>query len=352
MAAGARVAVVSLTDQLVSNPPREVARQWVRGSAGGESAAIAELECHDLVILEHEFGIYAGHDGENVLRVLDALETPVISVLHTVVSHPTVNQMRIITRLLVGSARVIVMTQAAKQRLIDVYLGREDEILVIPHGAPDTSRFKCEVPAESERARPVILTWGLLGPGKGLEWAIAAMALLKDLNPKPEYRIVGRTHPKVAAHEGETYRESLKSIVNRYQLDEIVTFDSRYLATEDLFRIANQADIVLLPYDSAEQVTSGVLVEAVTAGKPVISTPFPHAVELLGSGAGIIVERQNPLAIADAVRLVITEPELSARMSAEAKRIAPEQLWSAVARRYLSVAEEVAASRYRRVAMA
>ena len=168
------------------------------------------------------------------------------------------------------------------------------------------------------------------------------MALLRDLHPAPEYRIVGETHPKVVAHEGEAYRRRLQADVQRLGVESMVTFDDRYLTVAELQRIVQAADIVLLPYDSRDQVTSGVLVEAITAGKPVISTGFPHAVELLGAGMGILVPRRSPRAIADAVRLLIDEPEQAARMSEEARAMAPELLWPAVADRYRELAAVLA----------
>jgi glycosyltransferase involved in cell wall biosynthesis len=186
----------------------------------------------------------------------------------------------------------------------------------------------------------VILTWGLLGEGKGIEWAIEAMPLLGDLNPAPHYRVVGQTHPRVLEQHGEQYRRALTARADRLGVSDSVRFDARYLDRTDLNAVIRQADVVLLPYDSLEQVTSGVLIEAVTAGKPVISTAFPHATELLGSGAGIVVERRDPAGIADALRRVLTEPGLAATMAAEASRIAPDLLWPAVAEQYREVAAD------------
>ncbi|MEY3277782.1 MAG: hypothetical protein RLZZ426_268 [Actinomycetota bacterium] len=343
--AGARVGVVSMTDSVVENPPREVAHQWVRGDGNSAVAAIEELNSHDLVMLEHEFGIFSGQDGEDVLKVLSAVHVPLVTIMHTVVTHPTFNQRLIIECLLARSSRIVVMTQVARQRLIDIYFGKREAIAVIPHGAPDPSRY--DLPNISARTNPypVILTWGLIGRGKGIEWAIEAMSHLRDLDPMPHYYIVGQTHPKVVEREGESYRNELRELVSRWNLEECIKFDSRYLDTEDLFEIAHLADIVLLPYDSVEQVTSGVLAEAVTAGKPVISTGFPHAVELLSSGAGIIVERQSPDAIASAIRQLVTDANLLAQLTAEAKRIGPDQLWSAVADKYLDLVFDVSHER-------
>jgi len=340
LTAGASVTVVSIVDSPLASQPSEVAHQWVRGQASSARTAAAVLNRQQLVILEHEFGIFGGEDGDEVLDILREINVPVITMMHTVLTMPTPRQRRIVNGLLRNSAKVAVMTQAARKRLIDHYDADPMSVVVIPHGAPDPQRFGARGLMPVFKSQPIILTWGLLGRGKGIEWAIEAMSMLKGLRPSPKYNIVGQTHPKVVKREGETYRDHLRSLTSKWNLGGSVAFDGRYLATPDLFHIAAQADIVLLPYDSKEQVTSGVLVEAVTLGKPVISTGFPHAVELLSSGAGIVVEREDPAGIANAIRRIITEPGLARSMSAEARRLAPGLLWSAVAAQHRALASQ------------
>jgi glycosyltransferase involved in cell wall biosynthesis len=167
------------------------------------------------------------------------------------------------------------------------------------------------------------------------------MALLRDLHPAPQYWVVGQTHPRVLELHGERYRDALVARVRRLAVGDSVHFDDRYLAEADLRRLVRLADVVVLPYDSRNQVTSGVLIEAIAAGKPVISTDFPHARELLSAGAGLLVARQDPTAIAAALRLVLTEPGRRAAMSAMARRLAPALLWPAVAEQYRETAAEV-----------
>ena len=212
---------------------------------------------------------------------------------------------------------------------------------MIPHGAADNRSGNHDDLHQPITRTPVILTWGLLGEGKGIEWAIDAMAQIKDLRPAAQYRVVGQTHPRVLERNGEAYRTSLVERARDLGVSNSVHFDARYLGRTELHRLVRQADVVLLPYDSREQVTSGVLIEAVAAGKPVISTAFPHAQELLASGAGILVERQDPTAIANALRRVFSEPGLAERMGAEASRIAPELLWPAVGRQYREIAQDL-----------
>ncbi|HEX5524793.1 MAG TPA: glycosyltransferase [Pedococcus sp.] len=331
------VGVVDIVDIVGVARRPEVRHQWVRGQEGGAEAAAVRLNGYDVVIVQHEFGIFGGPDGQDVLDVVRAVTRPVIVVLHTVLVTPSVRQKAILDELVLLSDAVVTMTLTAKDRLVRNYSVAADKVAVIPHGAVDT-RPEGQAPGRDENASPIVLTWGLLGEGKGIEWGISAMAQLRDIHPRPRYHIVGETHPKVLERDGDVYRRRLEAQARDLGVDDVVTFDARYLETSELSRMVQEADVILLPYDSREQVTSGVLVEAVTAGKPVISTGFPHAVELLSSGAGLLVERQNPDAIAAALRRVLTEPGLADRLAAEADRLSPQLLWSAVAQQYRDLA--------------
>lgn len=334
------VGVVALVDTASKIAPVGVVHQWVRSAREGATAAAAVLNRHDVVVIQHEYGIFGGRDGSDVLEIVRALRVPIISVLHTVLVTPTSHQRMILEKLAEATTAIVTMTHTARQRLIDHYSVDPTKIRVIPHGAADI-RSQPRDPHQPITRAPVILTWGLLGEGKGIEWAIDAMALIADLRPAALYRVVGQTHPKVAEQQGDSYRASLITRAQRRGVAHSVHFDARYLDQAELRRLIRQADVVLLPYDSREQVTSGVLIEAVAAGKPVISTAFPHAMELLSTGAGLLVDRQDPSAIASALRLVLTEPQLSARMSAEANRIAPELFWPAIGRKYRELAAEM-----------
>jgi len=334
------VGVVSVVDAPETCALPEVAHQWVRGSAGGSAAAAAALNNYDVAIIQHEYGIFGGRDGADVLEVTRALCVPSIVVLHTVLVTPSAHQRAILEELARSCDTLVTMTQTARQRLIEHYPVDPSRVRVIPHGAADNRSRVCGGRPQPAGSSPVILTWGLLGEGKGIEWAIEAMAHLSDVRPAPRYRVVGQTHPRVLERHGERYRDGLIARADRLGLTDSVQFDARYLARPELHSLVQQADVVLLPYDSREQVTSGVLIEAITAGKPVVSTGFPHANELLSSGAGLVVDRQDPAGIAAALRRVLTEPGLAARMGAEASRIAPELLWPAVAEQYRAAAAD------------
>ena len=345
------IGVVQLVDAAAEAFPDDVVHQWVRGSAGGDVTAAAALNQFDVAIVQHEYGIYGGRDGLDVLDAVAGLRVPMVLVLHTVLVEPSHRQRLIIQELISRSSVVVTMTKAARDRLVKHFGTDVDLICVVPHGAhPGHSAARSHAqgqtstappPDADRRRRPVVLTWGLLGDGKGIEWAVEAMAQLRDLSPV--YRVVGQTHPKVLEHDGERYRERLTDRARRFGVTDLVEFDARYLDRVTLQKMVADADVVLLPYDSTDQVTSGVLAEAVSAGKPVVSTAFPHAVEALGSGAGLLVARQDPNAIADGLRRVLTDPDLAASMSAEAIRIAPAMLWPAVAQQYRDLASQALA---------
>lgn len=310
-------------------------------SDDGHRHAIDALNRNELVIVQHEYGLYDGADGESVIEVIASIDAPVMVVAHTVLEEPTANQRRVLEQVCNGAEAIVVMTETAHTRLLAGYAVDGSRVHVIPHGAATP----LAAPSASQRrgGGPRLLTWGLLGPGKGIEWAIAAMAELSDIEPRPEYVVAGTTHPKVRERDGEAYREMLVDRAGSSTVD--VTFDDTYRDLMSLTELIQSADLIVLPYDSRDQVTSGVLVDAVAAGRPVVSTAFPHAVELLGSGAGIVVPQRDPVALGQAIRSVLTDPSLAASMEAEARRLAPDLAWSAVARRYVELADLVVASR-------
>jgi glycosyltransferase involved in cell wall biosynthesis len=289
----------------------------------------------DVVVVQHEYGIYGGDDGDDVIGVLEALTAPSIVVMHTVLEDPTAHQRRVLQRVAAAATAVVVMTDRASALLVSEYGVAPEHVSVIPHGVPDWDHLV-------DRHRPdrtTMLTWGLIGPGKGLEWGIRAVAALGDLEPRVHYEILGETHPKVVAHEGEAYRERLELLTHELGVADRVTFDARYLDRDQLSARVAAADLILLPYDSREQVTSGVLVEAVAAGKPVVATGFPHALELLQHGAGAIVDHESPAGIAEAVRGIVARHDDRRQTAFD-----PDTAWSAVAQRYRELAESMTAT--------
>jgi glycosyltransferase involved in cell wall biosynthesis len=238
------------------------------------------------------------------------------------------------------AARVVVMSATAHARLCSGYDVDPEKVTTIPHGASIPRHAPVRV-----SGRPTLLTWGLLGPGKGVERVIDAMASLRDLPERPRYLVAGQTHPKVLAADGEAYRLALVEQAERIGLADSVRFDPGYRTVASLNALAQSAAAVVLPYDSTDQVTSGVLVEALASGRPVVATAFPHAVELLATGAGIVVGHDDPGALEAALRRIVTEENLAGSMAAEARRLAPSLAWSVVATQYRNLAERLIGER-------
>lgn len=337
-ATGNDVGVVRIADDTRSSRSLVVA-ELENGSAASVATTIEHLSAGDVAVIQHEYGLYGGVDGDEVVEILRALTVPSIVVLHTVLLDPTVHQRQVLEAVVDHATAVVVMTESARSRLRDVFDVDDSTVTTIAHGADTPTSHD----ASDRQSRPTVLTWGLLGAGKGIEWVIDAMALLQDLRPRPRYLIAGRTHPKVAALEGERYRDMLIRRSWARGVAAAVTFDDSYRDVPSLTRLIRQAAVVVLPYDSRDQVTSGVLVDAIGAGRPVVATAFPHAVELLRTGAGIVVPHANSAALAHALRRVLTEPDLARDMADEASRLAPELGWSAVARRYAALADRILA---------
>ena len=339
---GDQVGIVRVLDEPTPCDAPEIAADLVNGSAASAAAAVEVLNGFDVAIVQHEYGIYGGPDGGDLVPLLEALRVPIIVVLHTVLAQPTPLQRRILDDVIDAASAIVTMTQTARSRLLELYGVSPAKVCVIPHGSADN---RVAATPRATDCRPMALTWGLLGPGKGIEHAIDAIALLRRQGLEIAYTVAGQTHPRVRARDGEEYRDALEARAAARGVADLVRFDARFLPTDALRDLIGSADVVLLPYDSLEQVTSGVLIEAVTAGKPVVSTSFPHAVELLEDGAGLLVERQDPAAAAAALSRVVTEPGLAAAMSRHSMDLAPQLLWPAVARSYRELASELTPAR-------
>ena len=295
-------------------------------------AAARRLNRCDVVVLQHEFGIFGRGDGESVVDLVQMLRPPVVAVLHTVPAEPSSNQLRVLTAL-ASRCRLVTLSEAARRGLQHHKVARPEDVAVIRHGAS----WRHVPPLPSARHR--LITWGLLGPGKGLERAIAALPRLRDLTPKPIYQIVGRTHPNVARAQGFAYRQSLESLASDLGVEDMVDFVDRYLGESELQGMVQRSGVVIVPYDNREQISSGVLTEALAAGRPVVSTRFPYAEEMLGTGAGIVVDHDREM-LAAAIRRLLTEPGLYEACAQASHDMAGELAWPRVAEQYAMFIKE------------
>lgn len=338
-ARGVDVNVVRISDGTRS-ARTDVVGELVNGSAASVAAAAELLNRRDVAIIQHEYGIYGGADGDEVIEVMRALTVPSIVIVHTVLTTPTAHQRSVLDEVMARADQVVVMSNTARLRLRAGFRVNDRKVATIPHGAALPT-----VAASKRSGRPILLSWGLLGPGKGIERVIDAMASLRDLAQQPRYLVAGRTHPKVLALHGDRYRESLVAQAKRLGVEDSVSFDAAYRTPAALTALMQTASVVVLPYDSKEQVTSGVLVDSIASGRPIVATAFPHAVELLGNGAGTLVAHDDPDALVRALRRLLTDPRVAGTMASEARELAPSMAWPVVAGSYIRVAQRLVAAR-------
>lgn len=341
-ARGSEVSIVRVADGQESSDPA-VAGELVSGSALSVAACVEALNGSEVALIQHRHGLYGGTHGDEVLKILGGLRVPSITVVHSVLKNPEPHQRWVLEQMVSITDGVVVMSEVARERLRGEYGVDGHKIVVIPHGAvlPTQPRLK-------RGSRPVILSFGLLGPGKGIEHVIGAMPSLLSVAGRPRYVVAGRTHPEVLAREGESYRDALVEQARAAGVADAVSFEDRHLDRASLAALIQSAAVIVLPFESKDQVTSGVLVDAVASGRPVVATAFPHAVELLCGGAGIIVPHDDPEALTVALRRVLTQPRLAGSMAAEARQLAPTMAWPVVADAYAQLAARVIGERQTR----
>ena len=328
--------------------PMEV-RHRIRRDVAADYPRTARALARDgveLVSIQHEYGIWGGADGEHVLDFVRALSVPAVATLHTVRRTPTPSQHRILAGLCAAVDGVVVMSQAAATLLVRVYGVSPMRISVIPHGVPDLPRVDPELvkPGLGLAGRAVILSFGLIGPGKGYELAIAAMPAVVDAIPNALYVILGATHPELLRREGEAYRDGLVARAAELGVADHVRFVDRFVTQSELGRWLQAADVFVTPYPNLEQIVSGTLSYAIGAGKAVVSTPYEYAVELLADERGTLVPPTSPPALAGALVELLVDPLRREQMGARAHRFGRHMVWSEVGEAYRALFDRVARS--------
>ena len=298
----------------------------------------------ELVSIQHEYGIWGGADGAYVLDFVRALSMPAVATLHTVRRTPTPYQRRILAELCAAVDGVVVMSRSAAALLARVYGVSPTRISVIPHGVPDLPRVDPELvkPGLGLTGRAVILSFGLVGAGKGYELAIAAMPVVVEALPDALYVMLGATHPELLRREGDAYRESLVTRAAQLGVSDHVRFVDRFVSQAELGRWLQAADVFVTPYPNLEQTVSGTLSYAVGAGKAVVSTPYEYAIELLAEERGVLVPPASPSALAAALVDLLANPLRRDLIGARAYRFGRHMVWSEVGAAYRSLFDRVA----------
>ena len=299
-----------------------------------------------VVCLQHEYGIYGGSAGSNILELLRHLDKPLVTTLHTVLRNPDAAQRSVMQEIALRSDRLIVMSKHSSHLLQRVFNVPEEKIEVIPHGIPDATVAKPGICKESlaSSGKTVLLTFGLMSPNKGFENVIAAMPRILSRHPDVVYVIAGATHPHVRLREGDRYRLHLQALARETGVEQNVLFHNRFFSPQEMASLVDSADIYITPYCHEAQAVSGTLAYALGAGKAIISTPYWHAVELLDGGRGMLVPFQNPAAIADAAIELLDNDAMRAAMCRRAFLYARPMVWKRVAQTYMDAFEKAASS--------
>jgi glycosyltransferase involved in cell wall biosynthesis len=322
----------------------------------------------DVVLIEHEFGIFGGDSGSYVLSLVQELRQPFVVTLHTVLSAPNPRQAEVLGKLCHRAALVTVFTETARRMVVDAGVVPAERVRVVPHGAPTAllptlTQVATEIPDTTDtpvpaapalpahrighhpsaahlEGRTVLSTFGLISAGKGIETAIAALAEIVPLHPEVLYLVAGQTHPEVVKDEGERYRLSLERLVRDLGLERNVQFLDRFLSMDELAFLLSSTDLYLTPYRSREQIVSGALTFAVVAGCPVVSTNYFYAEDLLATGAGILVPFDDPAAFAKGILQLLDNPAELQSAAAVARRIGAGLAWPAVGAHTVGVLRE------------
>ncbi len=343
--------VLAMNDGLHKHayPPR-VRFELPDNDAGAYTRAADFLNVNavDVISVQHEYGIFGGKAGSHLLPLLRELRMPIVTTLHTILATPNLHQRRVMDEITTLSDRLVVMTSGGAAILRDVHGVDDDKIDVIPHGIPNIpyAGSKNRLGVEG---RPLILTFGLLSPDKGIEYVIDALPAILSHYPDVVYIVLGATHPHIIERHGETYRLMLEDRAKRLGVDSNVIFHNRFVSKAELSEFLAAADIYITPYLNPEQITSGTLAYALGAGKAVISTPYAYARELLAENRGILVPARDSSAIATEIAGLLDDPEKRKGFRDRAAAHGRAMLWPSVAHSYLRTFERARVEKTQRL---
>ncbi len=335
--AGHRTVIVASVDHGDLPAPGAIPLRQHDAESYVETARLLS-QCVDVVMIQHEFGIYGGPDGCLLGALTDALRVPFAVTLHTVLKDYSISQRTALTPVLRRAGQVHVFTDAAQALLVDQHFVSGADVRVVAHGVPPQIRRATRDGSPRRRlgiptGTKVVSTFGLLSPGKGIETAITAMATLRDTLDSVCYVIAGRTHPDVARRDGETYRRSLEQLARTVGVDDSVMFIDRFLTVDELATLLAASDVFVTPYPGAEQIVSGTLSFAIAAGVPFVSTPYRYAQTMAAAGAGVIVPwTAGHEGIARALLEVLTNPQRHAGHALAARCISRQTSWPVIGR--------------------
>ena len=321
-------------------------------SAYVDTARTIEASGAQAIWLQHEYGIYGGAAGDHILTLLDRTTLPLIVTLHTVLEKPSVDERRVLEGLLRRASKIVVMAERGREILARVYGASGKQVVMIPHGVPDRpfvdpDTLKAQF---GWQGREVVLTFGLLAPGKGIETIIEALPAVTATHPNLLYVVLGATHPNLVAHEGEKYRDGLKAQAERLGVGDNIAFVDAFVEHNELIDYLQASDIYATPYLNPAQITSGTLSYAVGVGKAVVSTPYVHATEILADGHGVLVPFRDSAAFAREIETLLSSARDRKRLSERAYLRGRTMIWPRLAEAMLEQTAASVAAQPRRIA--
>lgn len=293
----------------------------------------------DLLVIEHEYGIFGGEWGEYIIELAKNLKIPFIVTTHTVLLEPAPKQRKVLRELGRLSSRVVTMAESSAPILAETYGIEPGKIVFIPHGVPSLLVAPREKLKERNglKNKQVISSFGLISPDKGIEYGIEAVAKVVPDYENLVYLILGKTHPVVKQRLGESYRQSLIDLTERLGVMDNIQFIDKYLTKEEVIKYLNMSDIYMTPYLSKEQAVSGTLAYAVGCGRVVVSTPYRYAQEMLGGGRGMLAEFRDSDSLASSINHILTNPSRKREMEMKTLAVGQTMTWAKVAGRYIKL---------------
>lgn len=337
---GHRVQAIAISDEdSIYKYPQEVILEMRQQRLSDYATAVNCINQRpdiDLLIIQHEYGIFGGEDGEYIQAMVKQLHKPFILITHTVLPVPSKRQKQILNDLCQRAAGIVCMTRLSAELLIELYEAPPELITVIAHGVPEFKRY----PQSRLKAKyglsgcPVVSTFGLIGPGKGLELGIQAVAELIPRHPEVRYLILGQTHPMLQKSEGEHYRQKLTELVDKLQISDNVIFVNKFLSDKELGEYLYMTDIYLSPYPNMDQAVSGTMAFAMGCGRAVVSTPYAYAREALNEGRGLLSDSADPHQLAELVERILNDHGLQKKLQKKALELGEGWTWPNVGKQY------------------
>lgn len=307
-----------------------------------DAADLINTAGFDVVSLQHEYGIFGGDGGCDIVELLTRLRMPIVTTLHTVLADPTPPQRGAMRRIINASSKIIVMAEKGRELLQSVHDVPLNKIEIIPHGIVDFPFLEPKQPKAKLgfQGKTVILTFGLLSPSKGIENVIDALPEIIKSCPNAVYVVLGATHPNLVRNQGEAYRETLMARVRELKIEEHVVFFNQFVDQPTLLDFISMCDVYVTPYLNEAQMTSGTLSCSFGLGKAVVSTPYWHANELLADGRGVLVPFGDVQALAKEISVLLTDDTRRDAMRKRAYAESRSMTWAQTAKRYLTVFEK------------